>query len=319
MSACPLCNSAKTSGVSVADRHGQPLETRLCEDCGLVFNNPVPSDAELFEFYSKDYRRDYKGARLPRLRQVIRNFGRVEDYVASAWPMIAGRKRVLDAGSGSGEFVFLMDRLGADVQGVEPNIDYSGYTRDVLGLNVATESLFAREFPEKSFDFIRLNHVLEHINDPVAALKKLGTWLADDGVLYVEVPNIEVYAREKSRGNIFHYGHIYNFNPWTLRVVAGKAGFEEAPEAVDRQRDQTGVFFKKSNGWKGAANPANARKVSDAITRHYSDAKPLGAKIGKLVRKFAARVGEQKHARRLKDHKSAGEYFAQRLKTRVGA
>lgn len=319
MTGCPLCGSAKTSSVSSHDRHLAPLETRLCEDCGLVFNDPVPSDQELFQFYSKDYRRDYKGARLPRVRQVVRNFGRVEQYLSENWPLIQGRKRVLDAGSGSGEFVFLTDRLGFDVMGVEPNEDYSGYCREILGVKVETESLFAREFPAGSFDFIRLNHVLEHINDPVAALKTLAGWLVDDGVLYVEVPNIEVYAAEKSRGNIFHYGHIYNFNPWTLRVAAAKAGLVEAPEAAERQRDSTGVFFRKGEAALEPANPANARKVSDAILRHYSGVKPLSAKVGKLLKKLSARLEEQKHVAALKDHLTAGEFFAGRLRKRVGA
>ena len=318
MTGCPLCGSAKTSRVSSQDRNLAPLETRLCEDCGLVFNDPVPTDQELFQFYSKDYRRAYKGARLPRVRQVVRNFGRVEQYLAENWPLIEGRKRVLDAGSGSGEFVFLTDRLGFDVMGVEPNEDYSGYCREVLGVKVETESLFAREFAAGSFDFIRLNHVLEHINDPVSALKKLASWLADDGLLYVEVPNIESYAAEKSRGNIFHFGHIYNFNPWTLRAAA-KAGLVEAPEAAERQKDSTGVFFRKGEAAIEPANPANARKVSDAILQHYSGAKPFGAKVGKLLRKLSARIGEQKHVAALRDHKSAGEFFAGRLRKRVGA
>jgi len=316
---CPLCGSAKTSEVSGRDRRGEPLVTRLCEDCGLVFNDPVPSDEELFAFYSRDYRRDYKGAKLPRVRQVVRNFARVEGYLADNWPLIKDHKRVLDAGSGSGEFVFLADKLGLTVLGVEPNQDYSAYCRDVLGVKVETESLFAREFAPGSFDFIRLNHVLEHINDPVAALKTLASWLADDGLLYVEVPNIESYAAEKSRGNIFHYGHIYNFNPWTLRVVAARAGLVEAKEAADRQDGSTGVFFRKGVAETTAANPDNARRVSDAILRHYSGSKPISARLGKLWRKLSLRIAEQGYVHKLKDHKSAGDYFADRLRKRLAA
>ena len=88
---------------------------------------------------------------------------------------------------------------------------------------------------------------------------------------------------------------------------------------ADRQRDSTGVFFRKGEAALEPANPANARKVSDAILRHYNGAKPLSAKVGKLLKKLSARIGEQKHVATLKDHRSAGEFFAGRLRKRVGA
>ena len=220
--------------VSETDRHGKPLRTLICMETGLVRNDPVPNDEELARFYADDYRIAYKGAAKPRRRQVVRNFRRVTTYVRMFRDVLNPATHVLDVGAGSGEFAYLMTRLGKTVKGIEPNSRYAAYCRETLGLDVQTAHLSPDLFAPGQFDLIRLNHVLEHLNDPIEYLGQIACWLTPRGLLYVEVPNIEVYCREKSRGRMFHYAHIFNFNPWTLRTCAGLAGLAEAPETAQR-------------------------------------------------------------------------------------
>ena len=49
--------------------------------------------------------------------------------------------------------------------------------------------------PSRKYDTIIMSHVLEHISDPVAVLKKLSTWLKKDGNLIVCVPNAKSFHR----------------------------------------------------------------------------------------------------------------------------
>jgi len=49
--------------------------------------------------------------------------------------------------------------------------------------------LFEEFEPEQAFDTIILEHVLEHVEDPVALLARVKRWLAADGKLFVGVPN----------------------------------------------------------------------------------------------------------------------------------
>ena len=280
--------------VSETDRHGKPLRTVINMDTGLVRNDPIPGDAELAKFYSEDYRTSYKGAAKPRRRQILRNFRRVANHVRTFRDVLDPAKRVLDVGAGSGEFAFLMTQLGKDVIGIEPNAGYAAYCRDDLGLDVRTAHLAPDLFEAGSFDLIRLNHVLEHLNDPVGYLDMISAWLAPGGVFYVEVPNIETYAREKSRGNMFHFGHIFNFNPWTLRTAAGLAGLEEVPATIQRCADTTGVFFTMTT--RAIMNlmvtdPDNASHVRDVIRRHYDGGYPQG-KAAKPFLKLANRIEE---------------------------
>lgn len=279
--------------VSERDRHGNPLRTVVCMETGLVRNDPIPGDEELAKFYAEDYRTAYKGAAKPRRRQILRNFRRAAAHIAEFHDLLSEVGTVLDVGAGSGEFAFLMNELSKDVTGIEPNAGYAAYCCDDLGLDVRTAHLAPDLFEAGRFDLIRLNHVLEHLNDPVGYLAMIAEWLAPDGVLYVEVPNIEVYCREKSRGNMFHYGHIFNFNPWNLRAAGGLAGLEEAPETATRSADTTGVFFRRGRmlAPEDALNPANGRKVLELIRQHYAGEFREG-KARKPVAKLAARIEE---------------------------
>ena len=126
--------------VSERDRHGNYLRTVLCTDTGLVRNDPIPGDEALARFYSEEYRTTYKAAERPRRRQILRNFRRVAEHVRRFRDVLDPAGRALDVGAGSGEFVFLMQALGKEAVGIEPNKGYSTYCREELGLDCAHRS-----------------------------------------------------------------------------------------------------------------------------------------------------------------------------------
>ena len=302
--------------VSKTDRHGKPLRTLICMETGLVRNDPVPNDAELVRFYAEDYRIAYKGAASPRRRQVLRNFRRAANYVHTFRDVLDPAKHVLDVGAGSGEFAYLMTRLGKTVKGIEPNSGYAAYCREALGLDVQTAHLSPDLFSPGQFDLIRLNHVLEHLNDPIKHLGQIACWLTPRGMLYIEVPNIEAYCREKSRGGMFHFAHIFNFNPWTLRTCAGLAGLIESPETAQRTSGTTGAFFKRDASATqslAAKNPKNAQHVRAMISAHYAGAFSRGHAARPFV-KFAKRFEETLTGLALGAPAAIGESVARSLR-----
>lgn len=315
---CPLCAGTRCETVSERDRHGGPLKTVVCLGCGLVANDPVPSDEELAAFYRSDYRTSYKGAAEPRMRQVWRNFNGMAGHMAAYEAFYRGRSKVIDLGSGSGEFLFLAGRMGMDAVGVEPNDGYAAYSRERLGLNVLTQTLEETQFEDGTADLVRLSHVMEHMRDPVRSLKVLRGWLKDDGLLYIEVPNIDRDAASKARGKIFHYGHIYNFNPWTMRAAARLAGFVEDERSAGRNAATTSGFFRKGPEAqpRDVANAPNAQRVAAALRRHNERALPEpadGTALGKAVSTLSLRVGEILSSWRFSQPRDIAEHFAARL------
>lgn len=305
---CVLCGSGESTLVSERDRHGEPLATRVCDGCGLVWNDPVPGDAELEDFYANHYRVAYKGAFEPRNRQIVRNFRRAREHVETFGDVIAPARHVLDVGAGSGEFLLAVSRNAQTAIGIEPNRGYAEYCRTRLSLDVRTDKLRAGMFDDESFDLIRLNHVLEHLNDPVRALTMIARMLKPDGVFYVEVPNIDVHAQMKAAGNLFHFGHIFNFNPWTLRAAGALAGLEEDARTRERSANTTGVFFRKASSVaqpQDVRNPDNAAQVLAAIRAHY-EGRPAMAGAARMLTRWRLRVGETLTGLRFRDPAAIG-------------
>lgn len=75
---------------------------------------------------------------------------------------------------------------------------------------------------EKSFDYLVATEVLEHIEDPLAALKAWSAFLKDDGVLVATVP---AFARLWGRSDEWA-GHVQRFEPDAFRSLVEAAGFE---------------------------------------------------------------------------------------------
>ena len=160
-----------------------------------------------------------------------------------------------------------------------------------------------------------MHHLLVHQKDLAGVLAKLREWLAEDGLLYLETPNIEAEAASRAKGDIFEFGHAFYFNPKTLRAMLGLAGFEEAAETRERHAQTTAGFFRKSAARAVAADPENARRVSNAITRNYSGR--VLQTLGRLVGDLAARATERKPSAEPNDQRAVADYYAERLKAKL--
>lgn len=318
---CVFCGGHGFETVSEKDRHGAALVTVLCLGCGMLRNDPVPSAEELSAFYRTAYREHYKGAAQPRRRQVWRNLERLQRHFVTYSDIYKRKGDWLDLGSGSGEFTYLAKRIGAQVTAVEPHRGYAAYCTETLGLAVRNQTLEECDFDGPSFDLIRLSHVLEHMRDPVSALRQLAGWLRPGGVIYVEVPDIERDARQKMRGRMFHYGHIHNFNPVLLRHAAGLAGLVELPDTAARSKGLCGAFFTLGAGGvlDSAALAENGRRMQAVMVGHNARRLPepeSGSAVGRFVATMSLRLREAVAGAQGGPHRALAEAAAGRLERR---
>ena len=59
-----------------------------------------------------------------------------------------------------------------------------------------TTGLFEDVTPAKRYQNMFLIHTLEHVDDAVAVLTRIATWLSGDGLLFIAVPNANALSRQ---------------------------------------------------------------------------------------------------------------------------
>lgn len=250
--------------VSRYDRRLKRLSTVACEQCGLLRTDPMPTEAELERYYATDYRLDYQWAARkdpPRFHQT-RSQREAEARYQLLAPLLGEKARILDVGSGSGEFLGLTAAAGHRSAGIEPGEAFADFARRTYRARVLVTSWQTARLKASSFDLICAHHVLEHLREPVMALRQLACWLKDDGILYISVPN--ALSDRKNPLQQFHFAHVHHFTPLTLRQAALAAGLEPDPRSVP---DGTTLILRKRA--KGMAKPTvPAGRQSQYWQRH---------------------------------------------------
>jgi 2-polyprenyl-3-methyl-5-hydroxy-6-metoxy-1,4-benzoquinol methylase len=135
--------------------------------------------------------------------------------------------RLLDIGCGNGAFLVGMRDRGWEVVGVEPDPVASQMARERHGLQVITETLAGAALPAAFARAITLNHVIEHVPDPVALLAMCRRLLQPGGKLVAVTPNVESLCHRLVGVRWSHLDpprHLHLFSVGTLRACAEKAG-----------------------------------------------------------------------------------------------
>ncbi|MDD2676316.1 MAG: class I SAM-dependent methyltransferase [Methylacidiphilaceae bacterium] len=96
--------------------------------------------------------------------------------------------RLLDVGCGNGEFLRFMRELGWEVEAIEPDRRAAGQSTK-LGLPVQQGGIEDAALRPGAYDAITLSHVIEHLLDPRAALKRCVAALRPGGILVSISPN----------------------------------------------------------------------------------------------------------------------------------
>ena len=232
----------KLPALTVASKTSRPICAAIAACSSPI---PMPTDDELNRYYADTYRAEYQFAFVrPRKthqnkkkREAIRRAGCIEKA-------LGGHKelRSLDFGCGSGELVRELASLGYNASGFEQGVDYGTFAKTEIGEKgeIHVGSWREMTFAPKSFDLISFLHVLEHLNDPMAALRQVHEWLDDGGVLYLETPDMQGY---KIKGfDCFHFAHVLGFSRANLLDAAKRAGFALL------QEDEATSFFLVKDG-----------------------------------------------------------------------
>ncbi len=150
---------------------------------------------------------------------------------------------LLDIGAGDGAFLSLARTAGWDVVGLEPD-QKAAANATRRGLTVHEGGI--EYFGEKTelFDVIILNHVIEHVYQPVKVLERCHALLKPGGQLWLETPNIDSFGHARFAKNwrgLEAPRHLVIFNEHSLKQTLMEAGFS-TPRNQMRPSPCPGMF-----------------------------------------------------------------------------
>lgn len=266
---CPLCGQEDMRVLSHKMQHRLDLRTVICNHCTMVFTNPIPSEELYNRFYRDAYSTFYGSiagvAPAEALREPV-HVGMILDTIEKLRPLASAR--LMEIGPGKGQFLYWAIRRGATALGIEPSKSFFDLLvkRGLPCLNTTFEDV---SLDIGKFDMVAMFHVMEHFYDPNRTIEQLRSFIADDGILIIIVPNVLKPFRSLER-YFLRYVHPSNFSPDTLTALLAKHGFK-----VD-------VAFDDNQNWY---EPQSLFVIARKL-QHVPDTFPLPAQTPNEVEKI---------------------------------
>jgi SAM-dependent methyltransferase len=158
-------------------RHGDLL---ACVECGTVQQPLLPGGDELHELYRDMSDDAYLGEETGRRATAAHLLDLIAEQVSAG--------RLLDVGCGHGLLLDEARERGYETVGLELSRSAASHARAQLGLDVREAPV--EDFADADgFDVVVLADVLEHLEDPVAAVDRCAGLLRPGGVLCVVTPD----------------------------------------------------------------------------------------------------------------------------------
>lgn len=171
---------------------------------------------------------------------------------------------LLDVGCGSGAFLRRMRDAGWDAMGMEPDPQAAARLCQAHALAVFS-SIEAVEAQGRRFDLITLSHVVEHLPDPVAVLRRLGALLKPGGRLVATTPNVLSWGARRFgacwRG-LEPPRHFNVFSPQSLAEAMERAGLQVRTLST-HSRLARGIFYLSEKARRGQREIESRRQRQD--------------------------------------------------------
>ncbi|PYP81039.1 MAG: hypothetical protein DMD35_03115 [Gemmatimonadetes bacterium] len=216
----------------VAFSQRTPLRLVRCDDCGLVYRNPMERASEVAEIYENE------GPDEPVLRALHDTQRSAYDAQAARLTEIFGRRGTgVEVGSYVGAFLAAARAAGWQFAGVDVNAQTNAFTR-ALGFQVDDGSIESLD-PARRVDVVAIWNCLDQLADPASAVRAARAHLASGGMLAVRVPNGACYAAFRpllqsplagiarewlAQNNLLGFPYRYGFTPTALERLLVRNG-----------------------------------------------------------------------------------------------
>lgn len=219
-----VCGSGDDVLVAEIDRYGIPLNTVLCKRCGLMRSDPFYTQETLNGFYQNEYRAIYTGEGQSTEAFFQKQMVAGEHILGYLRPWLPEDAVVYEVGAGAGGILKAFNQAGHTTRGCDLGGEYIRYGQ-AQGVDLH-EGDYTTLLPYEKADLLILNHVLEHITDPVSFLTGVQSFLKPDALVFIGVPGL-VYYPVNYRSKLLFYlqnAHSHHYCLQTLQFVAARTG-----------------------------------------------------------------------------------------------
>ena len=244
---CNFCSSTNIDNVYTPIKSKVDLKINLCKDCGLVFgsfndelyekSNITPPNAK-FNHLSCDA--NYSDIRVGKQQMVNYIFDALIGY-----PLSKPINKVLDIRSARGHFALkALKYFNLDSIDCIEEDDYMTVTYDNDPcINIFRDKYYNLD-TDYEYDLIYSCHTLEHYSNPTKVLKFIKSKLSQDGLFYIDVPNIDNIDHNFNIDEFFYDKHLFYYDCDVLSSYIESLGLELIFKQTTSQN--IGLLFKNS-------------------------------------------------------------------------
>jgi SAM-dependent methyltransferase len=192
-----------------------------CRSCGLVRSDPVADEDTLAALYNSSALTYGEEA-----GELSTTYGK---YLDRAARHCRETRSLLEVGCGNGFFLEEALRRGfTEVAGVEPGKSMVASAGPAVRDKIKCVTMRPGLFPPESFDVVCFFQVMDHLADPLAALREARALVRPGGVVLILNHNVESFSARLlgEKSPIVDIEHTFLYSPDTLSKLANRAGMQ---------------------------------------------------------------------------------------------
>lgn len=220
---CPVCHTPP----SFSPNSGSRIPCSSCNVCWTY----LPETIDAAALY-----RDEVYAVVDNRKSIFEKiiFSESRAILKQAKKLLRQAHLLLDFGSGKGQFLAVAKTLGWQGLGIETEAARGEFAREKYGVDVQIAYYQNGLVGKSPVDLISLNHVLEHLPEPISLLQELVKHnLSKGGLLYLEVPRADSWQAQIAGDAWMHWDIPKHLSHWTEPVLTTQLealGFSKVAE-----------------------------------------------------------------------------------------
>jgi hypothetical protein len=242
-----------------------------CGRCGFVYAELVPDDA----FLELVYERVIDPAKCVEGSEKRDSYSRRLRYVAETIDLAPDAELVaLDYGSGVGVTTRILASCGVRTIAFDPSASRVAYSGERNATIVSERDALRERGP---FSIVILDNVLEHLPDPVEAVRFVASLCVRDAIVFASVPGyepsrlqVELDAHERGAAIDMTFNpweHLNYFSTATLDALMSMGGFQRVPAARQVSAPNIGLRAEASTSARVKNVAASAVRMLGYVAR----------------------------------------------------